>query len=340
MPDRAAECPRSLAQPFRLMYDGALSAPARARQLVSPKSLRIMAKEQTDRTTLDLFANERRPGRPKTNPLSRDEQLRINKRNQLKRDKVRGLKRVELKLNADAVDALNELAEARNMSRSELIEEMLMTQLTALRSQEKSNFPRKTRIHVAECAVGRDCCFRALACSAMIAVIYGHCVPTTSSKFQEVILLMAIIGIFFGSDTGNTENIAKMIQKQLGKDVADVHDIAKSSKEDLEAHDILLLNIRPGTTVKRSVTGMTSSRRWKRSTSMANWWRCSAAATRKITQNTSATRWAPSATSLSRAARPSSVTGQRRGIILKLPKAWRMTTTSSASPSMKTASRS
>ncbi|MEA4373887.1 LexA regulated protein, partial [Klebsiella pneumoniae] len=25
-----------------------------------------MAKEQTDRTTLDLFANERRPGRPKT----------------------------------------------------------------------------------------------------------------------------------------------------------------------------------------------------------------------------------------------------------------------------------
>ncbi|MDU2797787.1 MAG: flavodoxin FldA, partial [Klebsiella oxytoca] len=24
---------------------------------------------------------------------------------------------------------------------------------------------------------------------------------------------MAIIGIFFGSDTGNTENIAKMIQK-------------------------------------------------------------------------------------------------------------------------------
>ncbi|MFP1496338.1 flavodoxin domain-containing protein [Escherichia coli] len=41
---------------------------------------------------------------------------------------------------------------------------------------------------------------------------------------------MAITGIFFGSDTGNTENIAKMIQKQLGKDVADVHDIAKSRR--------------------------------------------------------------------------------------------------------------
>ncbi|MEX9252045.1 LexA regulated protein [Pseudenterobacter timonensis] len=95
-----------------------------------------MAKEQTDRTTLDLFATERRPGRPKTNPLSRDEQLRINKRNQLKRDKSRGLKRVELKLNAQAVDALNELAEARQISRSELIEAILLSQLETLRSSK------------------------------------------------------------------------------------------------------------------------------------------------------------------------------------------------------------
>lgn len=89
----------------------------------------IMAKEQTDRTTLDLFADERRPGRPKTSPLSRDEQLRINKRNQLKRDKVRGLRRVELKMSGEAVDALNSLAEQQNISRSELIEQMLLAQL-------------------------------------------------------------------------------------------------------------------------------------------------------------------------------------------------------------------
>ncbi len=88
-----------------------------------------MAKEQTDRTTLDLFADERRPGRPKTNPLSRDEQLRINKRNQLRRDKVRGLRRIELKINEEAVEALNSLAEAQNISRSELIERMLLAQL-------------------------------------------------------------------------------------------------------------------------------------------------------------------------------------------------------------------
>lgn len=58
---------------------------------------------------------------------------------------------------------------------------------------------------------------------------------------------MATVGIFFGSDTGNTENIAKMIQKilqkQFGDDVSEVHDIAKSSKEDTEGFDILLLGI-------------------------------------------------------------------------------------------------
>ncbi|PNM08524.1 flavodoxin [Yersinia enterocolitica] len=70
---------------------------------------------------------------------------------------------------------------------------------------------------------------------------------------------MATVGIFFGSDTGNTENIAKMIQKQLGKDVAEVHDIAKSTKEDLEGFDILLIGIQPGITVKLNVIGMISS---------------------------------------------------------------------------------
>ncbi|OAT53719.1 LexA regulated protein [Providencia heimbachae] len=95
----------------------------------TPLAIIDMAKEQTDRTTLDLFAEERRPGRPKTSPLSRDEQLRINKRNQLRRDKVKGLRRVELKLNEEAVAILNQLAEEKNISRSELIEEILMSQL-------------------------------------------------------------------------------------------------------------------------------------------------------------------------------------------------------------------
>ena len=116
------------------MYDVALKCalhPACASDF--PVNTLIMAKEQTDRTTIDLFADERRPGRPKTNPLARDEQLRINKRNQLKRDKVRGLKRVELKLSNEAVDALDQLAELRELSRSEFIEEMLLMQLANVR---------------------------------------------------------------------------------------------------------------------------------------------------------------------------------------------------------------
>jgi flavodoxin I len=54
---------------------------------------------------------------------------------------------------------------------------------------------------------------------------------------------MASVGIFFGSDTGNTEAVAKMIQKQLGAKLVHVQDIAKSSKEDIDNFDLLLLGI-------------------------------------------------------------------------------------------------
>ena len=54
---------------------------------------------------------------------------------------------------------------------------------------------------------------------------------------------MAVVGLFYGSDTGNTENIAKMIQKQLGNELVDIRDIAKSSKEDIEGYDFLLFGI-------------------------------------------------------------------------------------------------
>ncbi|PZV22521.1 MAG: flavodoxin FldA [Snowella sp.] len=54
---------------------------------------------------------------------------------------------------------------------------------------------------------------------------------------------MEKIGIFFGSDTGNTENIAKIIQQQLGTGIADLHDIGKCSKADLEKFNLLLFGI-------------------------------------------------------------------------------------------------
>ncbi len=92
-----------------------------------------MAKHQSDRITLDLFADEKRPGRPKTNPHPRDLQLKINKRNQLKRDKEKGLHRVELKLDAEILNDLNHLADARAMSRAELIQELVQQYVSAHR---------------------------------------------------------------------------------------------------------------------------------------------------------------------------------------------------------------
>lgn len=53
---------------------------------------------------------------------------------------------------------------------------------------------------------------------------------------------MSMIGIFYGTDTGNTEAIAKQIQEQFG-DLADVYDVAKSTKEDIEKYNILFFGI-------------------------------------------------------------------------------------------------
>ncbi|BAP58589.1 flavodoxin FldA [Candidatus Tachikawaea gelatinosa] len=54
---------------------------------------------------------------------------------------------------------------------------------------------------------------------------------------------MEKIGIFFGSDTGNTEHISKIIQKRIGKEISKVYDISQSTKKDLEKFNILLLGI-------------------------------------------------------------------------------------------------
>ncbi|MCK8046422.1 MULTISPECIES: LexA regulated protein [Shewanella] len=89
-----------------------------------------MAKETSDRTTIDLFATEKRRGRPRSNPLPRDQQLKINKRNQIQRDRANGLKRIELKVSQDLYDALNEQAVASNISRSQLIESILQKQVS------------------------------------------------------------------------------------------------------------------------------------------------------------------------------------------------------------------
>lgn len=88
-----------------------------------------MAKEATDLTTIDLFSDDKRPGRPKTNPHSRSVQVKINKRNQVKRDKTNGLKRVEFKIHEDLIEKLDQLAKDTDINRSELIESLLVRAL-------------------------------------------------------------------------------------------------------------------------------------------------------------------------------------------------------------------
>lgn len=84
-----------------------------------------MAKEANDKITPDLFQSERRPGRPRSNPLTREEQMRLNKRRQLRRDREKGLRRVELKLEVSMYEELNRQAETLGISRSALIEKLL-----------------------------------------------------------------------------------------------------------------------------------------------------------------------------------------------------------------------
>ncbi len=53
---------------------------------------------------------------------------------------------------------------------------------------------------------------------------------------------MAKIGIFFGTQTGNTETLAEQIQHALGGEkIATLHDIAEAEPEDLAAYDYLIL---------------------------------------------------------------------------------------------------
>jgi flavodoxin I len=52
-------------------------------------------------------------------------------------------------------------------------------------------------------------------------------------------MIMAKIGIFYGSSTGNTEVVAEKIRALLGKDT-DIHNIDSASKEEIEKYDYLV----------------------------------------------------------------------------------------------------
>ncbi len=54
---------------------------------------------------------------------------------------------------------------------------------------------------------------------------------------------MTKIGLFFGSDEGNTESIAYRIVQRLGSDVVDVHDVGDVTQLEFLDYDKLILGI-------------------------------------------------------------------------------------------------
>ena len=54
---------------------------------------------------------------------------------------------------------------------------------------------------------------------------------------------MKKIGLFFGSDTGNTEEIAKKIQKLIGNDLVTLYDMYDAKKTDFEQFNKIILGL-------------------------------------------------------------------------------------------------
>jgi len=56
---------------------------------------------------------------------------------------------------------------------------------------------------------------------------------------------MSKIGLFFGTDTGNTETVAEKIVERLneltGQEIVDLHEIYQKKAEDISAYDLLIL---------------------------------------------------------------------------------------------------
>jgi flavodoxin I len=52
---------------------------------------------------------------------------------------------------------------------------------------------------------------------------------------------MSKIGLFFGTDTGNTQNIAEKIIEMLGEELVEAHNLAETDTSKLLEYDLLLL---------------------------------------------------------------------------------------------------
>jgi hypothetical protein len=88
----------------------------------------IVSNQLEDRTTIDMFSRLER-GRPKTSPYDRNTQLKLSKRLQRNRDKNKGKRRIEVKLNLDVIELLDALVVELGLSCAEVIENGLVSLL-------------------------------------------------------------------------------------------------------------------------------------------------------------------------------------------------------------------
>ncbi|WP_191603009.1 LexA regulated protein [Marinomonas algicola] len=97
-----------------------------------------MAKSSSDRNTIDLFGKTR--GRPVTQPLSRKDQLKKNKKIQREKDKKQGLKRLEITLDQETVEKLDALCLEQDIKRAE----WLTMQIALAFSKQKGSRKKRT----------------------------------------------------------------------------------------------------------------------------------------------------------------------------------------------------
>ena len=82
-----------------------------------------MAKASSDRNTIDIFGKTL--GRPRTQMLTRKEQLKINKRIQREKEKAQGLKRLELVIDQATLENLDFLCEKSDLKRAEWLTQQI-----------------------------------------------------------------------------------------------------------------------------------------------------------------------------------------------------------------------
>ncbi len=70
-----------------------------------------------------------------------------------------------------------------------------------------------------------------------------HAGPVERGRPDMTEVNVAKIGLFFGSDEGNTERVAYLIQRCLGPDLVEVHDIADVTQLDLAHYEQMILGI-------------------------------------------------------------------------------------------------